>query len=121
MKYFKHLSIILLIIIFTSCGFGSNHVTAVPSEAGDHPLVGVWEWTSTDTYLYIFNADGSGSRGTAPAIQQFTWSVCDADHLSMTFNRLTEHWYQEIENDVLTITSRQVATMQYSYNRRAGS
>ena len=121
MKRLKLLAIALVTLIFVGCGFSSSHVTAVPSEEGDHPLVGIWEWTSTDIYLYIFNADGSGSRGTAPVVQQFTWQVCDAGHLSMTLGRTTEHWYKQIENNMLTIRSRQIASMQYSYNRRADS
>ena len=121
MKYFKLFAISILLLAFVGCGFGGSHIEAVPSVEGDHPLVGVWEWTATSTYVYIFNADNSGSRGTAPTIQRFTWSVCEAGHLSMTFNRLTEHWYKEIEDDLLTINSRQVANMRYSYRRRAGS
>ena len=115
---------VLLLVIFVGCGalgIGGSHVTAVPSEPGDHPLVGVWEWT-TDTYLYIFNADGSGSRGAPPLIQQFTWQVDDAaGHLNLTIGNTTELWYKAIENNVLTINSRQISAMRYSYNRRAGS
>ena len=121
MKHVKFFAISLLLIAFVGCVFEESHVEAVPSAEGDHPLVGVWEWTTTSTYIFIFNADYSGSRGTAPAIQQFTWYVCDFGHLSMTFNRLTENWYKEIEDDLLTISSRQVANMQYSYRRVAGS
>jgi len=121
LKYFKLFAASLLLLGFVSCGFVGGHVEAIPSVEGDHPLVGIWEWTTTSTYIYIFNADNTGSRGSAPAIQQFTWYVCESDHLSMTFNRLTEHWYKEIEDDLLTISSRQVANMQHSYRRRAGS
>ena len=115
----------LLAAVFVGCGalgIGGSHVTAVPSQPGDHPLVGTWVWTTTDTYLYIFNADGSGSRGGAPVIQQFTWQVNDtAGHLDLTIGNNTELWYKSIENDVLTINSRQISAMRYSYVRRAGS
>jgi len=124
LKYFKLLIILLIALTFAGCGalgFSDEHIEAIPSEEGDHPLVGVWEWTDLDTYLYIFNADGNGSRSFSPLIQHFSWAVCEAGHLGMTFGNTTEHWYMQIENDVLTITSRQVANMQYSYNRRIGS
>ena len=124
MKFLKVLTIFLVALSFAGCGrlgFGSEHIEAIPSEDGDHPLVGVWEWTDLDTYLYIFNADGNGSRAFAPLIQQFSWAICEAGHLSMTMGDTTEHWYMQIVDNVLTITSRQVADMQYSYIRRAGS
>ena len=124
MKIFKLLTITIIALTFTGCGalgFGGGHIDATQSVEGDHPLVGIWEWDDMDTYLYIFNADGNGSRGFAPLIQQFTWEVCEAGHLSMTLGNNTEHWYMTIEGNVLTITSRQVANMQYSYIRRAGS
>lgn len=121
MKKFKLFATSLLLLAFVGCGFGISHVEAVPSAEGDHPLVGTWEWTATNLYLYIFNADNTGSRGSVPTIQQFTWDICESGHLSMTFNNLTEHWYKEIEDGLLTIRSRQINNMQYSYRRRAGS
>ena len=123
MKYFKLMAVVLLVLTFAGCGalgFTSSHIEAVPSEEGDHPLVGIWEWTEMDTYLYIFNADGNGSRAYSPFIQHFTWEICEAGHLSMTFGNTTEHWYKQIADGVLTITSRQIAK-QHSYNRREGS
>jgi len=124
LKKFKHFAVVVSFIFLVGCGFlgfGGGHIDAVPSVATDHPLVGTWEWTVTNTYIYIFNADGNGSRGTAPMVQQFTWYVCESDHLQMTLGNTTEHWYKEIEDDLLTISSRQVANMQHSYRRRAGS
>jgi len=120
----KFIVIAITLLFLTGCGllgFGGGHIDAVPSQEGDHPIVGVWEWTASRTYIYIFNADGNGSRGTAPAVQNFTWAIDEAGHLSMSMGRTTEHWYMEISDDVLTINSRQIANMRYSYNRRAGS
>jgi len=121
LKYLKLLIILVIALTFAGCGFGSEHIEAVTSVEGDHPLVGTWEWTEGELYLYIFNADGEGSRGFAPMIQQFSWAICEAGHLGMTLGNTTEHWYMHIENDVLTITSRQVANMQHTYIRIAGS
>ena len=98
-------------------GFGSEHIDPIEPVSGDHEIVGVWEWTTADTYIYIFNADGNGSRASAPTIQQFTWEIED-NRLNMTLGRVVEEWYWEINDNTLTITSRQLRNMRYSYNRR---
>jgi len=98
-------------------GFGGEHVDHVAPVSGDHEIVGIWEWDTTDTYIYIFNADGSGSRGVSPTIQRFTWEIED-DGLTMAVGRTEEEWSWVINDNTLTITSRQVRNMQYSYNRR---
>jgi len=121
LRYLKLLIILVASLTFAGCGFGREHIEAIASVEGDHPIVGTWEWTESELYIYIFNADGEGSRGMSPMIQQFSWAICDAGHLSMTFGNNTEHWYMQIVNNVLTITSRQVANMQHSYTRVAGS
>jgi len=126
LKKFKHFAVLISLVFLVGCGilgFSRSHVEAVPSVEGDHPLVGVWEWTTMNTYIYIFNADGSGSRGTVPTVQQFIWYECEDGHLHMTLGdgNAIEDWYKEIEDDLLTINNRHIPIMRYSYRRRAGS
>ena len=111
---------IMLVIMLSGCGilgFGGEHIDHVAPVSGDHEIVGIWEWDGADTYIYIFNADGNGSRGGTPAIQRFTWEI-DGDGLNMTLGRVDEEWSWEINNNILTITSRQLRNTQYSYIRR---
>ena len=104
--------------ILVLVGCTSSHITHVPAVDGDHQLVGVWEWDDDTNYIYIFNADGSGSRAFAPFIQTFNWAISDHGYLTMRMNALvTELWDYDIVDDVLTIRSRQVSGMQYSYVR----
>ena len=115
------LFVVVSVIVLSACsalGFDrEGHIESVESIAGDHEIVGVWEWDNRSTYIYIFNSDGYGSRGSSPTIQRFSWEIID-NRLNMTVGRVEELWYWEIENDTLTITSRQARNMQYSYNRR---
>jgi len=81
-------------------------------------LVGIWAWDEADTFEYEFHADGTGIRGVAllDLIDEFTWSV-DGDELIMVTDAMTERWTWVIEDEILTITSRQVPGMEYSYIR----
>jgi len=119
----KNLAIVLLIVlaigVLSGCfGFGGDHVDLGPVSPYDYPLVGMWTWDAGDNYLYIFRADGRGSRGTAPSlVQRFEWEVYGDNNLSMEFSHMTELWTYSIDRDVLTIASRQVRGMTYSYIR----
>ena len=111
---------IVLLVILNGCGalgFGSEHIDHVAPVSGDHDIVGIWEWDSNETYIYIFNADGNGSRGFPNSVQRFTWEI-ENDGLNMNIGRTDEQWSWEISDNILTITSRQVRNMQYSYKRR---
>ena len=87
-------------------------------EETSHPLVGTWVWDGYDGYIYTFYNDGSGSRGFVPLLYDFEWNVVNGDHLLLTFMETTlESWSYAIADDVLTINSRQVPDMEYSYIR----
>jgi len=109
-----------MIVLLNGCGLlglGGEHVDHVEAVSGDHDIVGIWQWDSDGSYIYIFNADGNGSRGFPNTIQRFTWEIED-DGLNMRVGRANEEWSWVISDDTLTITSRQVRNMQYSYIRR---
>ena len=87
----------------------------------NHELIGVWEWDLLASYTYIFCVDGTGFRGDgATTSDTFTWSVPEAGFLKMYVNDLpfSEDWDFTIEDDVLTIESRQLSTLTFSYTRR---
>ena len=82
-------------------------------RGGDESLVGTWNWDVDSGYQYNFNADGTGTRGFANARETFNWSTSN-DVLSIGIER----WNYTIENDVLTIDSRQVPGLTFSYIRQ---
>ena len=91
-----------------------------PIEQPGHELVGTWNWTN-GTYEYIFSEDGTGSRGSGFFGQSFNWFTPDYNYLRLEFRGLfnsAEQWTYSIENDLLTIESRQIPGMTYSYRRR---
>jgi len=128
LKWFKLLAIVLLSLGLVGCaalGFVDEHVEAVASVEGDHPLVGTWEWVESESWLYVFNADGSGSSGTGRMIQHFTWEVCDEGHLILAFrsgNTVTYvYWYMQLESNILLLTNRDDISIRHAYIRVAGS
>ena len=116
MKRFLALLLILIfgIIFFTACGNRNS-------------LVGTWVWTVNEEFTYVFNADGTGTRGRGDALDNFTWEIGEEDeqHLRMimisgpTFEseyRNNESWTFVINRNYLTITSRQ-ADLEWTYRR----
>jgi hypothetical protein len=92
-----------------------------PLEEGEHAeeLVGTWEWDVDSSYTYTFNADGTGSRGFTFMSEDFEWMTMGDDHLVIEMGLVgVESWTFTISDGVLTIDSRQIAGMTYSYIRR---
>jgi hypothetical protein len=106
-RLFLVVTILLIsVVALTGCG----------GRGGDENLVGTWNWDADAGYRYVFNADGTGSRGFAGAIQTFRWSASN-DVLSIG----AERWNYTISGDVLTIDSRQAQGLTFSYIRQGGS
>ncbi|MCL2377007.1 MAG: hypothetical protein FWC76_06365 [Defluviitaleaceae bacterium] len=118
MKRIAMLSLVLTLVLMlgalTACGGPSGDPTPAPEG---HPLIGSWVWDQSDGYVYVFNANGEGTRGGTPITESFHWRVEGNDHLLMETAIMEESWTFVINNDVLTITSRQAANMQFSYIR----
>ena len=104
----------------SACNFlntGAGHEPLDPPSPDDHPLVGAWVWDRPNSnYLYVFHADGRGSRG-AFRISTFTWSVSQRGYLRFDFGNRTEAWDFTIDDDMLTIDSR-TSPQRYSYIRK---
>ena len=85
-------------------------------QAISEALLGTWAWLDDVTYLYVFNEDGTGTRGIGAAVEHFTWTANDAaGHIDMVLSAMTEEWSFIIVNSMLTLTSRQVGGVSYSY------
>ena len=95
----------------------------VETIGGSPELVGIWAWDVDDVFEYHFFPDGTGIRGWSDeTLQTFIWSTTNAGGLTMTMDDpgeyiAVERWSYVINGDVLTITSRQVPGMEWSYIR----
>jgi len=86
----------------------------------DFNLVSGWTWNIDSTYSYVFNSDGFGHRGFFPEFELFEWQVTEPGLLLIHTDTMTEIWDYTIINDVLTIESRQIPDLIFSYLRAAG-
>jgi len=108
-------AICVLALAFTGC-FGGNQ---------DEDLVGTWGWDLGPAFVYIFNEDGTGSRGIVGIeTEEFEWSTSGSQ---LRINRTgtvasgeirNERWDYTIENNVLTIESRQESDLVLRYIRQ---
>ena len=93
------------------------HVPQLEMEL-DSTLLGTWAWDTDAGYTYVFNTDGTGRRGFPGLIEQFEWMTEGADHLMIHTAIMVESWSYTISGNVLTIDSRQVPGMTFSYMRQ---
>lgn len=101
-------------LTLTGCGGGQ-----------DAALVGTWGWDVDASFEYVFNADGTGTRGvTGIFVEEFNWSTSGNElrvnltgHVPAGYVR-NERWTYTIAGNTLTIDSRQEAGMRYSYIRQ---
>jgi len=114
-------TIFACILILAACG---NDAAPVPDDEYLHELVGTWAWDIGNAFLYVFNADGAGRRGTETSVETFEWrtegdllmiDLVDSPYVDETL--LNQRWTFVISNNSLTITSRQVADMEFTYIR----
>jgi len=106
------LTVLLITATLTACGGGGSN----------HALVGTWEWEILANYEWTFNADGTGTRGTAIDNNDFEWET-DGDGLTVSFvggigdlGVQHERWTYEVSGNTLTVTSR-VTGETFSYIR----
>ena len=115
-------------IVITYSEFGESLETVLgmfaglndplPARQGRSPaLVGAWEWDMGETYVYIFNEDGTGTRGVPDVIEEFYWGVVGTD-LFINLGFIIESWRYTIDGDVLTIDSNQRSGLTFSYIRQ---
>jgi hypothetical protein len=77
-------------------------------------LTGTWSLESDTQHIFTFNDDGTGERTYAPEFDSFSWFtsenllIINSDPHGRV---LDEHWTFSIDEDVLTLDSRQVPGM----------
>jgi len=88
-------------------------------------VVGTWTWDDNLFWEYIFNADGTGTRGFYDDITNFDWGVVDGI-IRMRLRGVpvgyinNEHWNFTINGDSLRLESRHNTNRVFSYTRDNG-
>jgi len=118
LKILFSLLVFVMVVILTSCSISRDHVIDILPVVGDHPLVGIWDREDAYNFLYIFNADGAGSRGFSLQASWFNWSITEGGYLALQIGRGTTEYHDfEINDDILTLTNREDSTIQRTYIR----
>lgn len=98
------LAILLLAGLLAGCGGGGN----------DPALVGTWAWDETSSWEWVFEADGSGTRGVQGHQQDsFEWST-NGSRVTLRVDSNRERWDFAVDGDNLTMSSGNVT---YAYSR----
>lgn len=101
----KKLFLVVLLVLIST--------TVLTAQTQNTALIGTWSWVADHSYLYIFFADGQGRRGFPGEMETFNWST-SGNLLQIGI----EQWTFTITENTLTIVSRQVAGMAFSYLKR---
>jgi len=89
-----------------------------PGQTTPDPLLmGLWIWDESSAYELYFGADGRGERGFTDfgIMEEFNWGTEDGNHLVIETDLAVESWTFTITGDILTIESRQLPGIAYSY------
>jgi len=94
-------------------------VVQTPVAETSDTLVGAWRWADDATWLYTFNADGTGTRGFEwQGLVPFTWRA-DSSSLNIATLPMQEEWaFAIVEEEglfFLAIESLQVPGMSFVY------
>ncbi|MCL2354781.1 MAG: DUF4190 domain-containing protein [Oscillospiraceae bacterium] len=81
----------------------------------DEDLLGTWEWEDGTFYTYVFNRNGTGTRGSIFEIQTFRWHVPGDGQLLIHIEGYLEDWSYTISRERLTLESNQFPDVRYSY------
>ena len=113
--------LLLLTTTFTGCGrtglpeaFYESEYPQAEETAQYHPLVGRWVWDG-DGYAYKFHSDGTGTRGFASQESPFEWETTEEGELLIRAGAVNESWSYSIEGEALTLRSRLIPGIVYSY------
>ncbi len=94
-----------------------------PERMAATGLLGAWWVEEVPGFLYTFETDGTGCRGTSERSETFTWTVTadgglDISRSGAPQGHLTEErWTLELAGDALTLTSRQVEGSRFTLAR----
>jgi hypothetical protein len=90
-------------------------------------LAGTWSWDfeGGEAFTYVFNEDGTGTRGFPNEGDSFTWTANDS-RLNILRDKAQrdefrgEFWSLELDDGKLVITSLQIEEYSFAYNKVNG-
>lgn len=94
-----------------------------PEARREDPFSGAWWVEELPGFLYAFEPDGTGHRGTSLRSEPFTWTVTGRGTLEIHRAEAgrgqhgTERWSFAVDGDALTLTSQQVEGAAYTLAR----
>jgi len=71
------------------------NVPVIPDDTdlSGHPLVGTWSWNDDAQWTFVFNPDGTGTRGLPGQMAEFTWYADDFNlFIHMDDSNIIENW-----------------------------
>ena len=84
----------------------------------NHILIGAWAWQYNELWQYTFNADGTGVGGLPDEFDTFRWTIPVSGQLEIRYGvGEVDRWNYVVDDNMLTITSRQMAGVTHSYIR----
>jgi len=80
-------------------------------------LIGTWLWDDDELFTYTLHADGSGYALYDGDRTDFVWHTESGNHLLMHIEGLpiADSWTYSIENNILTLASRQLTDIIFTY------
>ena len=86
------------------------------TACGEDAFVGTWV-SDEDGFQYIFNADGTGSRGLPPDLETFSWRR-ERGNLILTEGVGMEQWGYTLRSNTITFTHEAFPGYVFIFNRR---
>jgi len=115
----KKLLAVVALLVFA---LGALTLVSCSSEQ-DEAVVGTWNLEGLDSYRYVFNEDGTGSRGGGIfEVETFRWST-SGDRLNINRDEAArgeirnERWTYSISGNTLTIDSQQESGLVFRLSR----
>ena len=100
---------------------GMEYIYVLDAPAADQtgsPFIGTWAWDGNSSWTYVFDANGTGTRGMPTGRDSFVWWTTADGGIAMDLGEWVELWSYALSGNDLTITSRQEDGVTFSYVRR---
>jgi len=78
-------TMLLAVVVLTGCN-------------SDHDIVGTWTWDLESSWVYTFDADGTGTLNAGA----MSWDI-SGDVLTITMDGIPMRWVYSIAGDTLTL------------------
>ena len=96
----------------------SRNLTYTYSRLGQRAdFIGSWAWDEDAGWEYVFEADGTGTRGFPPQVESFEWATTADGRLRLRYGGTYSEWTYLITDSTLTMTHTRFANTEFHYAR----